>query len=267
MSPTNTRGTLARRLAPGLLALAAACGGSGGEDPCARPSQSIVFYDQSASSVLDSATSAMFRDTLSGLVDSRLRCRGDAVHAFLLHGNTRGKINRVEVINDVTPPDTIGKTTLDQSMEKNRFEEEWTTFREGAQKRLLSLPSAPVDARFRRQTDVLGSLEVISTELARADSGGSVRIYYFGDMHESMSPPRRNFDARPPRTREEAEQWADADAKLLKEMSIDTARFRGAEVRVLLGNLAAKPNAQEVRMYWERLFRNAGFDAAKIEYN
>jgi len=125
----------------------------------------------------------------------------------------------------------------------------------------------PVEARFRQSTDLLGTLEVLSDEIGKADTASTVRIYYFGDMRESMGSSHRNFDAHPPGNRQQAEQWADADTAVLGAMAIQNSRFRNAEIRVLMGNLAAKPNAPAVRAYWERLFRNADFDSTKIHFN
>jgi hypothetical protein len=253
--------------APFGLFMLSACGGEAA-GPCARASrETIIFYDQSASSVLDAATAAMFRDTLAGLVESALECNGDAVHGFLVHANTRGKVNRIAVVNGIAPPDTLGKTTINAARASARYKKAIAAFHDEARTRLLAFPGTRVDVQYRRNTDMLGTLEVISGQLAQADSASRARIYYFGDMHESMVAPRRNFDARPPKDRAEAEAWADADTALLREMTIDRARFPAAEVRIHLGSLAHKPRSQEVRMYWERLFRNVGFEPTNIRYN
>src|SRR5690606_4797771 len=51
--------------------------------------------------------------------------------------------------------------------------------------------------------------------------------YYFSDMYESMTGPgRRDFDARPPRSYAEAEEWARADLEFVRrEMNVDPSRF------------------------------------------
>lgn len=262
-----TRSRLTLRIAPlGMLLMGARC-----EDEvaaCARaPIQTLVFVDQSASNVVDAATKAMFSDTVAALVDNSLACKGDAVHGFLVHANTRGKVSRVDVVNAVDPADVAGKPKLARLKEETRFRGDSTALVDMARDRLPSLFTAQVEPRFRAHTDMLGTLEVISDELARADTNSTVRIYYLGDMHESMPAPRRDFDARKPRDPAEAEAWANADAALLQTMNVRRERFKNAEVRVLLGNLANKPGAPEVRRYWERLFQNAGFDAARVRYN
>jgi hypothetical protein len=224
-----------------------------------------VFIDQSASSVANAATTAMFRDTLNDVLATRLQCEGDAVHGFLVHENTRGKVDRVDLVNTVAPADTLDKPSLDVVRERTRFKKEMGQFRADGESRLAGLLAANVDPRFKRHTDLIGTLEVVSDQLAAAEEGGSVRIYFLGDMHESMPAPRRDFDRRPPASKAEAEAWADADSALLGGMKIDRGRLANVEVRVLLGNLANKPGVAQVRSYWERLFANAGIQ--RVQYN
>lgn len=255
-------------LAFSLLLAAADCGDdpSASNGECDRPPlQTFVFYDLSASSALDARTDLLFRESLAALPDEALSCQGDALRGFLVHAQTRGKIDRIEVVHTVAPPDTLGVSKMRAATAKTRYEAAMTSLRSDASQKLLALVNTNVPAGFRRQTDVIGAMEVISDELERhPDSRG--RVYFFGDMHES-TPATRDFDQRPPTTRAEAEAWADADTAVLGRMSIDPGRLGDVEVHVFLGGLAAKPNAPEVRIYWERLFQNAGLRPGSIRYN
>ena len=249
-----------------LLAASGCDGDPPPPGPCERSSrQTIVFYDQSASSVADAPTLELFREAMDDLLESGLECRGDAVRGFLVHEHTRGKVGRVEVVNSVDPPDTFDVPSLDKAKEVTRYAGETKRLRDEGERELASLLTASVPPEFRDHTDLLGTLEVISDAVEKADSGSVVRVVYLGDMHESMPAPRRDFDARPPASRAEAEAWADADTAVLRELGVDRARFGRVEVRVLLGNLATRPGAVEIRRYWERLFANAGIRA--VEYN
>jgi hypothetical protein len=235
------------------------------KDPCERPDQhTIVFVDQSASSVADSATTAMFRDTLKALIDTKLQSCGDAIHGFLVHGNTRGKVDRVDVVNRV-PVDTADMSSIDKAKAISRHRQALAALREEGEARLTALLTANVPPHLKRQTDLLGTLEVVSDVMRQADSGSVARVYYLGDMHESMAPPRRSFDAQLPADADEARAWADADTALLRGMSIDRKHLEHVEVRVLLGSLAHKPGTAEVRSYWERLLANAGIEP--VDYN
>lgn len=234
---------------------------------CARaPMQTLLFVDQSASSVVDAATRKMYDDTVAAVLGTSLGCKGDAVHGFLVHANTRGKVGRQDVVNVLSPPDVDGKPKLARLKAENQFEARSAAFMKTAQSRVPSIFDTPIEPALRRHTDMLGTLEVISDELADAENSSTVRIYFLGDMHESMPGNRRNFDARRPATVQEAEQWADEDMAILSQMKINRDRFKNAQIRVLLGNLADKPGMPEVRRYWEKLFENAGFDPNRIRF-
>ena len=234
---------------------------------CDRPArQTIVFYDQSASSVADPATLAMFGDTMNALVQSGLECHGDAVRGFLVHERTRSKAERVDVENRVPPlGDTLRMSTLIRSQAVLDYNQRTDSLRADGAARLASLFTMNVAPEYRRHTDLIGTLEVIGDEVAKADSGSTIRVVYLGDMHESMPPPRRDFDRQPPATIDEAEAWANADTVVLRDLRVDRDQLARVEVRVLLGSLALRPAAPEIRRYWERLFANAGIP--KVQYN
>lgn len=256
--------TMIRLAACASLLLLAACPPENGA--CDRPSrQTIVFYDQSASSVADSATAAMFRDTLREVLRNDLTCPGDAVRGFLVHGNTRGKVGRVDVERTLPPLDTTGMSMIQQAREKARYSRAMERFQADGEGRLAALLAARVDPRHRAHTDLVGALEVVQDVVAGADSGAAVRVVYLSDMRESMGAPRRDFDTAPPTSAAQAEAWADADTVVLRDLRIDPEAMRRVEVRVLMGSLADKPRAPEIRRYWERLFRHAG--VRHVEYN
>lgn len=265
----QTRTTI-RLAACGTLALLAGCI-QDPPRPCARPAQqTIVFYDQSASSAADEATTELFRETLRDVVQSGLECPGDEIDGFVVHANTRGKAGRVRVRNTLPPlGDTLAMPTIVRAKRVAEHRRGMDTIRKEGAAELGSLMTARVSGPLGAQTDLVGTLEVISDEIGGAGAANPlpVRVVYLSDMHESLSrPPRRDFDARPPRTIEQAEAWADADAALLNQMQIDRARMGRVHVRVLMGNLANKDHAgSEIRRYWERLFQHAG--VGKVEYN
>lgn len=261
----RTHSTIRLAACVALLLLAAAdCNGD--RPACPWPSQqTIVFVDQSASSEEDSTTQRIFRETMGELLDSGLRCKGDAVRGFLVHEMTRGKVGRVEIVNPVDPPNTLNVPAITRAKEMSKHRQQMDSLRGEGAARLTGLLTTNVDPEFRDHTDLLGTLEVISDELGKAGPADSVRVIYLSDMRESMPAPRRNFDRVRPASAPEAETWADADVAFLRGMSVDTTRFRHVEVRVLLGNLANNEGLPEIRRYWERLFRNAGIQ--KVHFN
>jgi hypothetical protein len=256
-----------RRAAVVWLGVATLLGACKPPRVCTRPiRQTIIFYDQSASSVVDTPTAALFSDSLVGIVDSALSCPGDGVHGFLVHGSTTAKAGRVDE-SQTFVADTLKGPHLKRAQEKIKFKAELTGLRQRAVGELRKMITGTVRPDLKRHTDLLGTFQVISDELSKVDTSQSARIYYFSDMRESMVSPRRDFDVHPPADKSEAERWADEDEAVLRNLTLHRSRFRTAEIRVLMGNLADKPRADAVRAYWERIFRNVGFPPDKIIFN
>lgn len=230
----------------------------------------LVFYDRSASATGNDKVGRLFSRSLNEISEEALACEGDRISAFLLHGRTRGKANRVDVTSEAKTEELGHLSNSRQSVLRKRYERKVQQERETAAAAMDSLfARGVVERAYTRHTDLLGSLEVASEEISRAPDSARVRIYYMSDMYESMrGDGRRDFDATPPMSREEAEAWAAEDAELvLRTMNVDTTHFGNAEVRVLLGELANKPNTQEVKFYWLELLDRLGFNPTNVHYN
>jgi hypothetical protein len=249
------------------LLLMGASGNTTAPEPCpGRARNTLIFYDQSASSAANPGTVQMFRDTITSVSSTRLACYGDAVHAFQLHGGTRAKVNRQDAIDAIAPAVVTGVPKIAAAIATSQRNRRVATLQREAIPRLLRIVSDPIAPEDRRQTDILGSLEVISDEVGRAP-GARTLVYFMSDMRESMrGTGRRDFDAQPPSSPAQAQAWADQDVAVLHQMHVDTARLRNVEVRVLLGNLALKPHSSEIRFYWERIFRNAGINPENVRF-
>ena len=230
-----------------------------------EPRTTLIFYDRSASSKASTHTSALFTDSIQGLIRGALSGKGDAVRAFLVHAHTPGKAYRRDFENTLDP-DTINKPAAVKASNKARYQADLQQLRSAAQDSLLAfLNHTPIAPQHTLRTDLLGTLEVASEELP--DSAGPIRIYYFGDMHESMvGAGRRDFDARPPKTVAEAQAWADQDTAVIQQMGLVPSKFKDAELRVLRGDLANQASAPQVKAYWLRLFKNAGFNPARVRF-
>jgi len=256
------------RLLPILLLslLLPACGGETTSSEPSRPSQhTLVFIDRSASTGAYPEAQDLFRDSLEHVVRTFLRRPGDRLSAFVVHEKTLSKAHRLDLVNDVRSlqqkdfPD-------EQAMENARFKKDVEQFLNAQVERLQQFATETASRpEFARWTDLWGTLGVASEEF-QADSTRK-RVYYFSDMFESMpGERRRNFDARPPEGRKQAEGWAEADAPLLgDEMVLRPDVLDDVTVRVLMGTLATKPSAQPVKFYWLTLFDETG--VRRVRYN
>lgn len=225
----------------------------------------IVFWDQSLSAT-HSPSKAVFADSLQRVVEDALQCPGNTISGFFVHARTPGKAYRVRQTNRLAPPRQSG-SRIQLTQDSIRYaldieklvQETWASF-------TAMIDSTRLPAQLTSRTDLLGSLEVLSSELADAPEHAKKTVYYFSDMYESMTGPgRRDFDARPPRSYAEAEEWARADLEFVRrEMNVDPSRFSGVEVRVLTEGLANRPNADQVRRYWEVLFAELGFERVRF---
>ena len=236
---------------------------------CKRPPQAtLVFLDQSASAHLDAHTKSLFSDSLLSIANHALECPGDGLHAFVAHQQTTSKAYRQDVVHQLPLPDSKGKPKGKAAAERMQYQAKLKKLRADAASKLTGLFGSKVQPAFAHRTDLIGTLQVASDELAKVPAGTTSRLYYFSDMNESMvGSGRRDFDKRPPTSKAEAQAWADADRATLKQLSLDPSRLNNAEVRVLMGTLATKPHASDVRFYWERLFQHAGLDPARVRYN
>jgi hypothetical protein len=228
----------------------------------------VVFFDRSASVKVGERQRPAV-DDLERLVESTLVCPGDRLRVFLVHARTRGKAYHAAASNDLALPAADG-TRLRLAQEELRYEEERRLLHEEVVGQVTALVgSATLERGLTAWTDLLGTIEVASEAFADDENRGPRQIVYYSDMYESTTgPDRRDFDRRPPRTRQEAEEWAREDAELvLSEMNVVRERFHDVQVRVMLGDHGNRPAADVVKFYWLELFQLIGFSPENIRYN
>lgn len=250
-----------------------ACHDAGADESpvCAREQHDVLlFFDRSSSANAGTTAHKIFVDTIGSIVDSSLVCEGDQIHAFLIHRATAGTAYRLDIVDRVKVPLVRGLSR--SHAEQLRLEHRIRTaeLRNSGRRALIALlDSTRVAKELAAHTDLWGSLEVASTEFASAPASAKRRIYYFSDMFESMvGPDRRDFDRDPPKDRAQAREWAAVDADVLRtSFGVDPAPFRSADVHLILGDLANKRHAPEVKEYWIELLTHMGVSRSRIHYN
>ena len=259
------------RFALPLLSLVALAGGAYfffGSMPPSEPDvtctaehrTTAVFVDRSASAAADVETRALYATTLRGIIDETLACEGDAVKTFLVHRETDGKAYADRFTSRVAPVDlgelSSGSALTAKSSYSLRIGQE----RQNALRRALYVADSTVLPReLQMHTDLLGMLSVVREELPAGEMTQR-RMVVLSDLNESMiGPGRRDFDVRPPSTSAEAAQWAAADVALVQSVyRVQPTVLAGVEVIPVLGTLASKPAATEVKAYWEALWGALG---------
>lgn len=255
-------------LVVGILILGglSGCGSDSSPDEGGPAStHTLIFLDQSVSTESYADAKALFADSLRRIVQQHLRTPGDRLSLFLVHEKTLSKAHRINLKNDVSPPQQK-EFNDEQALEQARFQTETEQFLKRATSRLQEILETPPSTS-RKWTDLWGTLGVASTELA--DDTRERHLYYLSDMFESMpGPGRRNFDERPPQSRAQAQRWARADADTLDTfMVLHRDRLQDAQIRVLLGTLATKSHAQDIKFYWLTLFKELGLSGDQVDYN
>lgn len=248
-------------------ALLAGCGSESAPSDKPPTTHTLVFVDQSVSTGAHPEAQSLFADSLAHIISQRMRRVGDRISLFYVHEETLSKAHHLDIQNDIPPPDNKqfrDEQALADAQHKQKTERFITQTTDRFQN---ALQSAPFSSSFTSWTDLWGTLGVASTVFS--STADRRVLYYFSDMFESMpGPKRRNFDRSPPTSRSQAEQWAQADADGLDSlMVINQSTLQKAEVRVLMGTLATKRQAQPVKFYWLALFQEVGLPRDQIHYN
>lgn len=258
-------------------ALALACRPGGGEldasvtSQCTpgQPSRVILFVDYSASTRHVTLPPDV-RDSLGGLAGRYMRCPGDQVQAFVVHGRTRGMALRASWSNGLEPPPTReGKSYNEYRADSLRYVAQSRRFFRNTAIGILAFISGIDSTRVAAaHTDLLGSFEVASETFGHGPGGGKRVIIYVSDMFESMTGPgRRDFDVRPPTNLQEAERWATIDSALLRDMRVRTERFSNVTVQVYARPWGDREGSEFVRAYWYKMFSQVGISENRARFN
>lgn len=253
-----------------ILLFSAVAGGCGRNAPEPQPlseektEKTLVFIDQSVSIDEDSKAGAIYQDSLERIVESRLDDAGDEIRLYAVNEKTESKAFRAVITNTARKPEARDFND-ERVIEEARYTREVNQQIETAKAQVDSFFTGLEEAKkYRRWTDLWGSLPILSSEAKGADK---LTVYYFSDMFESMKGRgRRNFDYILPKTKEEAREWAKEDiGRIKKRYRIDERRLPDINVRIIPGRLAAKEGGQRVKEYWQTVFRGIGVE--EIAYN
>lgn len=285
---SRVMGIAGSRIAIVAIAAAFALGGcgetksemeGGGSEKRDVPQTTVVFVDPTTME-RDGDVREMVVDSLRGIARRHLRTRGDKVVAFQIRRRTEVKTPQVKVENQIDPGDN--QQFVDQrAMQEAVIQKQTRALIAEAESTLTGFLSE-VEANEGGDpgvpsSDLLGAMEVIQEETSGSQAQG---VYFFSDMYHSVPEGRRDFESRPPDSRQEAAEWAQTDANMLRERlrltgrSSDSDRAgNGAQlleettVRMLPGSAAARRASARVEAYWRTLFAELGAEASHITYN
>lgn len=214
----------------------------------------LIFVDKSISvDVNKSYISNKFKQALTKIVEENIKKADDKLEMYYIHENT-AKAHCFTVISRTSQENTAGMNETDKEATNTNYDlsirKERLYILQQASKYLM----AQNTNRSNLQTDIWASLPIIAKE---SKEKATVKVYYFSDMVESMNGlNRRDFHVRPPKSNEEANQWAENDADRMKDLALNIS-----EITMILPfepMSSSKENSPYVTEYWQKLFKKLG---------
>jgi hypothetical protein len=218
------------------------------------PIYTLVFMDKTQSVNVNKAFVAQkYQQILSDLVEQNIRQKGDKLEVYFIHENTQ-KARALSLtcrtqVDDISHMNTTDReaaqTTADLTLQRERM-----IFL----RQLMAKLGVQNVGTSQRYTDIWASLPVINKA---AESGAEVKVYYLSDMIESMrGANRRDFHTNPPQDNSQAENWAKADAKQMKQYALNAAKIKIA--LPFDPTSSTKENNPTVTQYWNTLLQELG---------
>lgn len=218
------------------------------------PIYTLVFMDKTQSVNINKAFVAQkYQQILSDLVEQNIRQKGDKLEVYFIHENTQKARalsltcrTQVDDISHMNATDReAAQTTADLTLQRERM-----LFL----RQLIAKLGIQNVGNSQRYTDIWASLPVINKA---AETGAEVKVYYLSDMIESMrGANRRDFHTTPPQDNAQADNWAKADAKQMKQYALNAA-----EIKIALPfdpTSSTKENNPTVTQYWSTLLEELG---------
>lgn len=245
------------------LALLAACSssdsGQGREETAqvaAPNTASVVFFDKSLSvNPNDAFVRQKYQQALTKLISENIRQKGDRLEVYFIHDNT-ARAKALERVTQSEKEDVSSANQTDAEAAQTSFEVSLQKEQQRFLREAYTQMITPNASRSNRYTDIQASLPILDR---LAEQGLQVRAYYFSDMVESMTGPgRRDFHTAPPRTTDQALNWAKQDAERLKNTLTHLSDVEAYLVLPFAPTASSKVNNPNVTEYWETLFRELG---------
>ncbi len=226
---------------------------------------SLIFIDKTVSvSLKDTFTRAKYEKVLQDIVNQNIRQKDDKIEVFFIHENT----SQAKVFTQAAKAemkDTAGLNPTDIAVLKNNYQ---VALKKERNKIINKCKDALLDPNttFTKQyTDIWAVLPIIDKRNAKKKENTQIKVYLLSDMVESMPGlERRDFYKRPPFSKQEAQNWAEKDAKKFSDIELDDVEMY--YVLPFSPLSATSQNNPSVLSYWEVLLGKLGLEEFK-EFN
>lgn len=251
-----------------ILAFLQACGVDS-EYECIQPPQDgqiLLFIDKSDSSTEQLLESdSVFKSQLDRFLSKQL-VNGHTIRGYFLHENTLGSTPFLDNQIKVPCPDIKGEDGFTRDNEQQKFMEAVQSGKLIAYQKVVDALQRSPDAQSQIQTDLWSTFELMSRYFDEGEQAGKRIAIYVSDMKESVrGPERRDLHRTLPSSRQEAAEWAKADAEIIRKLyKINDASLSKVEVVILYPvNVLQKGDVDMLRYYWEALFEAFGIKAIR----
>jgi hypothetical protein len=254
---------IARSIFLALLPLLLTCCGEAAKVPAYH---TLVLVDKSHSVQAEKQTEG-YKAKLAEIIRLQMNKPGDRFTLRFIHGNTAGVNDYFEALFDIEEPEyDKGKQT--QQRQRAQYENAVRRLKGDCLKAIDSAFTVANPTNTARNTDLWSTVEVLSHYFRAASPDDVKQVIYLSDMVESSrGDGRRDFHKAPPASREEATHFARQDADWMREhLDISPTHLQHLQVKMWTpGGAMAGNDFQQLRYYWEALFREFGI--ADIEYH
>ncbi len=231
------------------------CGGDSSEnqETVKQPNiHTLIFIDKTESvDVTKPFVAGKYQTALKQIIEENVNQAGDKVEVYYIHENT-SKARTMTMTARSNMGDIYGMNVTDLEAAKTAFNlslrKERGIFSQQAIQRLMTMNNGSSNL----ETNVTASIQVIAKA---AETAADVRVYYFSDMVESLKSGR-DFHVNPPKTAEEATEWAKVDAEKLQKYVIGNPMI--TMILPFEATSSSKENNPNVTAYWQSLFENLG---------
>jgi hypothetical protein len=204
----------------------------------------------------DARLEARVEYALTPILYSKISNTNDYVEVHLIHGESIGAKALLQKTWEETPPceATMGPDTYRQ--EEQDYNNRLKKFRNEIKSELLGQLNQQVIGAVVNETDMLGTLEVISDFINNSKPGEKNTVVFFSDMVHSKDEPR-DYHEKPIIDLTEAEMCAKKDFEWLKtNHKVDPKAFDNLDLKIrFTAGEYDKTQNESMRYYWNALFR------------
>ncbi len=223
------------------------------------PAYTLIFIDKTRSVNVDNAfVAGKYGRAINKIINDNIQQQGDRLDVYFIHENT-SKARALNVTVRSEMEDVSAASPTDREAAETEFALLLNREKASIRKRVLQQLNAQNTGLSNQRTDIWASLPVLEKA---SESGMAVKVYYLSDMIESVpartgAPDnRRDFQKTPPKSTDQADEWAKTDAKQLSRYAIGSPDI--VMILPFAPNASARENNPAVTQYWQTLFAELG---------